>query len=41
VERGDFATLVEGIVTADAFRIRTKIRDSARPPLPSARPAVD
>jgi hypothetical protein len=41
VEKGDFATLVEGIVTADAFRIRTKIRDSARPPLPSARPAVD
>ena len=40
-EKGDFATLVEGIVTADAFRIRTKIRDSARPPLPSARPAVD
>jgi len=39
--KGDFATLVEGIVTADAFRIRTKIRDSARPPLPSARPAVD
>ncbi|MCX5652617.1 MAG: DUF1592 domain-containing protein [Planctomycetota bacterium] len=39
--KGDFATLVEGIVTADAFRIRTKIRDSVRPPLPSARPAVD
>ena len=39
--KGDFATLVEGIVTADAFRIRTNLRDSARSSLPSARPAVD
>jgi mono/diheme cytochrome c family protein len=39
--KGDFVTLVEGIVTADAFRIRTNLRDSARPPLPSAGPAVD
>jgi hypothetical protein len=35
--KGDFATLVEGIVTADAFRIRTNIRESARERLPGER----
>ena len=35
--KGDFAALVEGIVTADAFRIRTNIRESARERLPAER----
>ena len=39
--KGDFATLVEGIVTADAFRIRTNIRESAKDRSPAGPRSVD
>jgi hypothetical protein len=38
---GDFATLVEGIVSSDAFRMRTALRQSAGFPLPRDGRAVE
>ena len=39
--KGEFQTLVEGVVTSDAFRLRTNLRDSARPQLPSPPRSVE
>jgi hypothetical protein len=41
VAKGDFGTLVEGIVTADAFRFRSNIRESETEQLPLAPSSVD
>jgi hypothetical protein len=39
--KGDFQTLVEGIVTSDAFRLRTNLRESASPKLLSPPRSVE
>jgi hypothetical protein len=39
--KGEFQTLVEGIVTSDAFRLRTNLRESANPKLPPSARSVE